>query len=292
LTPRVSVVVPVRDGAARIDRCLRALLAQSHPHDRLELIVVDNGSVDETRARVRSHPVTLLVENGIASPYAARNAGIARASGEILAFTDADCAPAKDWIERGLAALDEQAADLVGGRVRFVCSRPPRAAELVDAIRNLDHERSIPERGVAKTANLFVHRRVFDALGAFDGERRSGGDVAFTTRASGAGFTLVYAPDAVVEKPARRAWALARKQFRVGRGQPSLWREHGVSRRQLALRILRCARPERPRALRAELERRAPGSNRARLAAVWLAAWAMALAEGLGRLCACLGGRA
>ena len=153
MTARVSVIVPVRDGAAHVGRCLAALCAQSWPPDALEIIVVDDGSIDETRGRVRDHPVTLLVERGGRGPYAARNAGLARATGEILAFTDADCVPAKDWVARGVEVLDAEAADLAGGLVRFRFSQPPGAAELADALYNLDHERSIPERGVAKNNN-------------------------------------------------------------------------------------------------------------------------------------------
>ena len=114
MPPRVSVIVPVLDGASCIDRCLEALLAQTYPSHRVELIVVDNGSRDATPDRVRTHPVTLLVERSVRSPYAARNAGIQRASGEVIAFTDADCVPAKDWLERGVAALERECG---GGRV-------------------------------------------------------------------------------------------------------------------------------------------------------------------------------
>lgn len=291
MTPRVSVIVAVRDAAPCVGACLEALCAQTWPEDALEVIVVDDGSVDETRGRVRDFPVELLPRRGVGSPYAARNAGIARARGEILAFTDADCVPAKDWVARGVARLEEEGADLAGGQVRFRCSEPPRAAELVDAVRNLDHERSIPERGVAKTGNLFVRRAVFDALGRFDGGRRSGEDVAFTARASGAGYALVYAPEAVVEKRARRGLALWRKQVRVGRGQLALWRSQGMPAREIARRTLRCLRPRRPGVLRAELERRGPPGASRRLLRVWLADWAFNVAEGLGRVLALVGWR-
>lgn len=289
--PRVSVIVPVRDAAGHVARCLEALCAQTWPADRLELLVVDDGSVDETRGRVRDYPVELLTERGVGSPYAARNAGIARASGEILAFTDSDCTPDKQWVERGVAALVSEAADLVGGRVRFRVSAPARGAEVVDALNNLDHDRSIPERGEAKTGNLFVHRRVLLDVGDFDAERRSGGDVELTRRAVGAGYALVYAPEAVVEKPARRLLPLLRKQLRVGRGQLRLWREQGVTDGEILRRTLRCLLPQRPGHLRAEIRRRGPEAVDVSWPRVWLAAWAAALAEGLGRVLAWLGSR-
>ncbi len=289
LNPLVSVIVPVRNGAAHVGECLTALCAQTWPAEALEVIVVDDGSVDETRARVRDFPVTLLTARGTGSPYAARNAGISHARGEILAFTDSDCVPVKEWVAQGVATLEAEAADLAGGQVRFRCSEPPRTAELVDGLHNLDHERSIPERGVAKTGNLFVRRSVFEAIGPFDPERRSGEDVAFSTRAGGAGYTLVYAPEALVEKRARGALSLWRKQWRVGRGQFALWRSQAVPDREIARRTFLCLRPERPRSLLATLRRRGPAGAEDRLWRVFLVAWLVGLAEGLGRVRAWLG---
>lgn len=283
MIPRVSVIVPVLNGAGHIERCLEALRAQSYPADRLELIVADNGSVDETRAHVRDHGVALVVERRMPSPYVARNAGIRRATGDVVAFTDSDCVPAKDWVERGVARL-EAGADLVGGEVLFGFASRPSAAEIVDAVKNLDHERSIAERGVAKTGNLFVSRRVFDEIGLFAEDRRSGGDVAFTRRATGAGFSLVYAPDAVVEKPARRAAALARKQYRVGRGECRLWRERGAGSKEIAGRVLRSFGPPPLSYLRAQLARRGPMGWERRVLSVWLSCWAIGVVQGLGRL--------
>jgi glycosyltransferase involved in cell wall biosynthesis len=286
----VSVIVPVLDGSAHVERCLAALQVQSHPAAWLEVIVVDNGSRDDTRRRVRQHRVTLLVESGRRSPYAARNAGIRAASGEVLAFTDSDCVPAKDWVERGLAALEREGADLVAGHVRFGFGGTPSAAQLMDAITNLDQQGSVAARGVAKTGNLFVKRRVFDELGPFDSRRRSGGDVEFTARATGAGFCLVYAGDAVGEKPARRVFALARKQYRVGRGQVASAHGRGA-RRAVALReILARFRPARPRVVRESLARRGPAGSEARTWAVWATSWLINVIHGLGMLHAWLDG--
>ena len=291
MTPRVSAIVPVRDGERHVARCLEALLAQSWPAERLEIWVVDDASRDATRERARAFPVRLLGQAEPRGPYAARNAALRVATGDVLAFTDSDCVPAKDWIERGMAALAREGADLAAGHVRFVLSRGRSAAAVLDSITNLDQQRSVALRGVAKTGNLFATRRVLDAIGPFL-ERRSGCDVEWTGRASGAGFALVYAPDAVVEKPARGALALARKQYRVGRGQMALWRAAGEPLAAVLARVARGFRPGRPAVLREHLRRRAPEDHRAGLAAVWLAAWAISAVQSLGQLDALLhGGR-
>ena len=290
MTPRVSAIVPVRNGEGHVRRCLAALLAQSWPAERLEIWVVDDASTDATRERVQELPVRLLAQPERRGPYAARNAALRVATGDVLAFTDSDCAPAKDWVERGVAALAREGADLAAGQVRFALSPRRSAFELLDSVSNLDHERSVAGRGVAKTGNLFAARRVLDAIGPFR-ERRSGCDVEWTGRASAAGFALVYAPDAVVEKPARGALALARKQYRVGRGQLALWRDAGGRPRDLLPRIARGLRPGRPAVLRERLRRRAPDGERAGLLALWLAAWGISAVQSLGQLHELLSGR-
>jgi glycosyltransferase involved in cell wall biosynthesis len=283
VTPRVSAIVPVRNGARHVRRCVEALLAQSWPEGRLEILVVDDASTDATLERVRELPVRLLEQSRRRGPYAARNAALRAAGGEIFAFTDSDCAPAKDWVERGVAALEREGADLAAGQVRFAFSTRRSAFELLDSLSNLDQERSVGERGVAKTGNLFAARRVLDAIGPFR-ERRSGCDVEWTGRATAAGFALVYAPDAVVEKVARGALALVRKQYRVGRGQQALWRAAGEPLRSRLPRSLRGFRPGRPAVWRERLRRRAPEGERAGLAALWLAAWGISAVQSLGQL--------
>jgi glycosyltransferase involved in cell wall biosynthesis len=287
--PRVCAIVPVRNGARQLGRCLDALLAQSWPSERLEIWVVDDASTDSTREGARKLPVRLLEQPVARGPYAARNAALRAAAGDVFAFTDSDCVPAKDWIERGIAALAREGADLAAGQVRFVLSERRSAAQLLDSITNLDQERSVALRGVAKTGNLFATRRVLDTIGPFL-ERRSGCDVEWTGRASGAGFTLVYAPEAVVEKPARSAIALARKQYRVGRGQVALWRAAQEPLGTVLGHIARGFRPGRPAVLRERLELRGPTGHRPGLAALWLAAWAISAVQSMGRLHALLHG--
>jgi glycosyltransferase involved in cell wall biosynthesis len=106
------VIVPVLNDARGIEACVNALLRQTYPSDRYEIIVADNGSTDGTRGvveRLRAGAgsrLLLVVEDGVRSSYAARNLALGAASGQIVAFTDADCSPAASWLERGVHALD------------------------------------------------------------------------------------------------------------------------------------------------------------------------------------------
>lgn len=221
--PFVSVIIPVFNDPDGIRQCLNSLTNQTYPEDRFEIIVVDNDSTDHTPGVVQEFDVTMCVESGIQGSYAARNTGIEAADGEIIGFTDADCTPSSLWIEAGVSALAEADADMAAGRIRFDFSDEPTSAERFDALMNMRNDKSI-NKGVAKTANLFVRRRVFDQIGSFPDYLISGGDVFWTRKATNAGFELVFAPRAVVRHPSRQLGELLRKQYRVGIGQIQIWR--------------------------------------------------------------------
>ena len=96
---KVSIIVPVKDETDKIGRCLRALQAQSMDRMDYEVILVDDGSTDETAEVARSLGVQVLSQANL-GPASARNTGAKQAEGEILLFTDADCEAAHDFVER------------------------------------------------------------------------------------------------------------------------------------------------------------------------------------------------
>jgi glycosyltransferase involved in cell wall biosynthesis len=285
--PFVSVVVPVRNDP-RIIGCLDALLAQTYPADRHEIIAVDNGSTDGTREILRRYPVSVLVEDRVTSSYAARNKGILFARGSVIALIDSDCVPGPRWIANGVRALESSGADLVGGHVRFVHSRRPSAAELFDSLNHMQQSRDIAVRKVAKTANLFIRRHVFDQIGLFPAVE-SGGDVYWTRRASGRGFSIAFAELAEVAHPTRSMAALIRKAYRVGKGRYDRY----VLERDVAASphlpvetasgvTLRDYRPPKLTSLRSAMVRNKLDMSRPKLLAVWAAGWLYRVVMALG----------
>ena len=109
----VSVVIPVKDDAPSLERCLAALKAQSH--HPLEIVVVDDGSVDDSAAVAVANGARVVPCRGSGIP-AASATGYDAAGGDILARLDADCVPPPDWCERIVDAFaaDDSLAGLTG----------------------------------------------------------------------------------------------------------------------------------------------------------------------------------
>jgi glycosyltransferase involved in cell wall biosynthesis len=117
-TTTISVVIPAKDDADLLERCLLALARQSRPAD--EIIVVDNDSSDDTADRARRLGATVISETRPGIP-AASAAGYDHARGDIIARLDADCIPAADWLQRIETALaDEPGTVAVTNGARFI----------------------------------------------------------------------------------------------------------------------------------------------------------------------------
>jgi len=201
LTPRVSVIVPVRNGARDIRELLDCLERQTLGRDEFEIIIGDDGSTDGGTDDIETDDGHHRVVRGPArNAYAARNRAVAASRTQRLAFCDADCRPAPGWLEAGLDAL--QAADLVAGRIRFAMPARPSIWSLLDAETTKNHEQQV-KLGNAETANLFTYRSLFDAVGGFDERQPGYGDFDFVERAIAAGARLVFDENALVEHPVR-----------------------------------------------------------------------------------------
>ena len=181
--------------------------AQSYPRDSFEVIVADNASPEgeaAVTAAIAGRARLVTVRDRGAAP--ARNGGVAAARGKILAFTDCDCQPSPDWLAEGIRALGMGAADFIGGRVDVLVDDPGRmtAAEAFESVFAFDNKSYVQRKGFTVTANLFCSRALFEAVGGF----RTGvsEDTEWCHRAIAAGYTIAYAPAAVVGHPARRTW--------------------------------------------------------------------------------------
>jgi GT2 family glycosyltransferase len=212
--PFVDVIIPHLDDHHRLALCLQDLTRQTYPADRFAITVVANGSerpIDGIVGRFPGMRAAFEAERGCGS---ARNRGVAESSGNILAFTDSDCRPDRDWILNGVRALTPGSGiDIVGGDIHVfaVDEKSPTDAELFDKVFGFEPKRYVERKHFATGANIMVSRRIFEAVGPF----RNGSlpeDLEWGQRATRLGYRIAYRPDVVINHPARRTLAELRKK--------------------------------------------------------------------------------
>jgi glycosyltransferase involved in cell wall biosynthesis len=165
--PRLSIVVPARDAERSLPRCLQAATRSAGPS--AEIIVVDDGSRDRTAEIARRHGAIVIRQDRPSGPAAARNAGAARARGDVLLFLDADVVLAADGVAHVLRTLerDPGLAAVFGSY-----DDTPAVRTLVSEYRNLlhhfVHQTSEEDSGSFWAGCGAIRRRVFEALGGFD----------------------------------------------------------------------------------------------------------------------------
>ena len=203
MTGRISVVVPtLNDGT--LARTLEALVAQSRTAD--EILVV--GRFEDRITR--EFPQVVFIDTGQpVCAAAARNRGMAAAQGDIIAFTDSDCIPEKDWLARHEQAHNG-GAEVVGGGVSLDGSNYWAQSDNVSMFHDFVTAHPAGNRILLPTLNLSVKRAVIDAVGFMD-ESFPGAaaeDADWTVRMRLAGYPLRFIPDARVRHaPSRRCWA-------------------------------------------------------------------------------------
>jgi glycosyltransferase involved in cell wall biosynthesis len=177
--PQVSIIIPVKNDVGRLKICLKSLKAQDYPGDGFEIIVVDNGSADESAtvaakmgAKVLCHPERRI--------GALRNQGVAASSGSILAFVDADHELPPDWLANGVHALQSDSAICAAGAP---CVAPPKGSWVqrywqVHRLRVVDRQ-LVDWLGAG---NLFVRRASFEQAGGFDEDLIAAEDVDLCLR--------------------------------------------------------------------------------------------------------------
>jgi len=204
----LSLVICTRNRAEQLRACLAAVAAikSSRPW---EVIVVDNGSSDRTQAVLEEArgalPVRMtVVLEPVPGIARARNRGWRAASGSIVAFTDDDCYPSTDFIDRIWECFDEaQEVGFVGGAVILHDLEDARVTTITRSERMDIRPGMFIAAGTLISANLALRRRVLEAIGGFDeafayGDGFSGGDVDLVARASAAGWRGLYEPELIV----------------------------------------------------------------------------------------------
>jgi glycosyltransferase involved in cell wall biosynthesis len=165
--PSLSIVIPVKNEAGNLDACLRSIADAASRETDYEVLVIDNGSDDDTVSVARQHGATVFVLPG-ATVAGLRNHGAKEANGDLLAFIDADCTVASDWF----AAIEPYYGQ---SEVHCFGSPPgiPRQSTWVQECWYQIRKKGAPSDQPhpvewLESMNLFARRTEFHAVGGFD----------------------------------------------------------------------------------------------------------------------------
>jgi glycosyltransferase involved in cell wall biosynthesis len=174
--PRISVIIPTYNEEKMLDTVLTALGEVDYPRDQLEIIVIDNGSTDGTVEVASAHGAKVFGQPEL-RVSGLRNFGAKQSCGEVLAFLDADCLPASDWLQSALASLKIE--NCVTGATYEV---PANGIWIETAWFSQEPNGRRPVTHI-NSGNLIVSRDLFVAIGGFNEELISGEDYEFCQRA-------------------------------------------------------------------------------------------------------------
>jgi lipopolysaccharide/colanic/teichoic acid biosynthesis glycosyltransferase/glycosyltransferase involved in cell wall biosynthesis len=225
---KASVIIPAYNAAQTIEECIEALLKQSVPREEYDVIVVDDGSTDGTATLARSYGVRVLTQHHC-GPAAARNAGAGQATGEVLLFTDADCAPMPTWIEEMTKPFSDP--EVAGVKGTYLTRQRELVARFVQIEYEDKYDRMARQERIdfVDTYSAGYRRDIFLANGGFDTTflTASVEDQELSFRLARKGYKMVFAPQArVVHRHDVSLGKYVRRKFNIGYWKALLTRWH------------------------------------------------------------------
>jgi glycosyltransferase involved in cell wall biosynthesis len=224
---RVSVIIPAYNCAKTIASNLKSLLSQTFRD--LEIIVVDDGSSDDTKSVIQSFPGVQYVYQFNAGPASARNCGAQISRGEILFFTDSDCIPHKDWIEKALKHFDSADIGVVCGS--YGIANPENIlARCVHQEILFRHKHLVPRYPkVFGSYNFGIRRKIFEEVKGFNAGYRyaSGEDNDLSYKVLKAGYKIYFDSQVLVDHfhPVKVGKYLS-EQYRHGFWRVKMYLDH------------------------------------------------------------------
>lgn len=224
--PLVSAIIPCRNEASWIARCVASVAANDYPRCRLEVLVVDGMSDDGTRGVVeelaKQHPYVRLLDNPEQITSTAANIGIRASRGEVVVILGAHAEYAADYISRLVGWLRQSGADNVGGVcVTRAGTETPMGRAIATGLTsrlgvgNAHFRLGVSQPRLVDTVAFGCYRRsVFDRIGLFDEELTRNQDLEFNLRLRKHGGKILLVPDVTTQYYARDSLAkLARMTF-------------------------------------------------------------------------------
>ncbi len=222
--PYFSVIIPTYNRPKQLEECLHAIQQTVYPRAHFEVLVVDDGSrepLEEIVAVFRDRMNITLIKQNHAGPSAARNRGAKEAQGQYLIFTDDDCLPQADWMEKLEQRFKQTKDCIIGGRtINYLKHNPYASASqlIIDAVYAY-YNRDAYQAVFFASNNLALPRSLFFRSGGFDERFTAAEDRELCDRWRSQQLRMVYAPEAVIYHAhplnLRRLW---KQHFVYGQG--------------------------------------------------------------------------
>lgn len=224
--PSVSVIVPTFNRSTDLKKCLESLTEQTYRD--FEIIVIDDGSTDETPKLAQTFKVRLIRNERNMGLRASWNRGVENSDSQFVAFTDDDAIPNPDWLEKLMSGFVSERVAVTTGkvipksltnatRVGLESSRPDRTDEIN------------PERESIQEANSAFRRDTLIQVGLFQPGYTFHLGVDICLKLKSKGYTIRYVPDAIVRHDyARNLRHLMRKRFLIGKDRARIEKEYGI----------------------------------------------------------------
>ncbi len=230
--PLVTVIVPVKDREDELGGCLESLFSQEYPQDRLEVIVVDDGSQDASAGVARSFPCRLFSLEKSRGQSFCRNLGAREGRGEILAFLDSDCIAGRNWLQEIVPFFQWEQVGAVGGRVdgyfdESSLDHYEKAFSSLSMGKYMFYGGNDESLVYAPTCNLLVRKTAYVETGGIREDMRVGEDVDFCWRMRSRGHALLYVPFGSVRHKHRNGlFAMLKRRAEYGTSEGALYRLH------------------------------------------------------------------
>jgi cellulose synthase/poly-beta-1,6-N-acetylglucosamine synthase-like glycosyltransferase len=197
--PRITVAVCVRNGAKTLDACLHSLAGLEYPAERLEILVVDNASTDETLEIASRYPAKVITESRVGRGFA-RETAWRSATGKLIAFTDADCVADSKWLLDLIPVFSDPGVGVAGGRI--ITMGEDAIAKFYEMRRIVSNEEFSGDYPFSPpflaTANAIFRRDALVACGGFDPDITVGEDADICWRIGRLGYRIRYVPAGII----------------------------------------------------------------------------------------------
>lgn len=230
--PSVTIIIPVRNRPDEIARCLASLRDLDYPSYKIEIIVVDDASDDNTPEVISGFPVKLLKNDVRMQASYSRNLAAKEARGDILAFIDSDCTADPVWLKALVPAFDDPENGAAGGKVdswfdKKALDRYEKVSSSLNIGSRSKSSREDDNFFYLPTCNLLVKKAIFLKLGGFNKDMTVGEDVDLCWRLKDSGYEIEYRPAGVVfHKHRNKLKAFFTRRFQYGTSEPFLQKKH------------------------------------------------------------------